>query len=209
MTHWGLLGISPLLFISTGCGGLFRSFLNSPWRARWQQPEVVIRSLALQPGAHVADLGAGGGYFTFRLADAVGPTGKVYAVDVDQGNLDYIARRAQEQGYANVDIILAKYDDPLLPEGEVDLIFTCDTYHHWENRADYFSSAARYLRPGGRIVIIDLNGSSWFAKLFGHWTPKDTIRQEMETAGYQFTRDFDFLSRQNFQVFTLNHQRQS
>lgn len=204
MTRWEFLVILPL-FISAGCGGLFRLFLNSPWRARWQQPEAVIQSLALQPGARVADLGAGGGYFTFRLADAVGPTGKVYAVDVDKGSLDYIARRAQKQGYTNVETILAKYDDPLLPKGDVDLIFTCDTYHHLENRTAYFASATRYLRPGGRIAIIDLNGSSWFAKLFGHWTPKDTIRSEMEAAGYQLNGDFDFLSRQNFQVFTLNH----
>jgi ubiquinone/menaquinone biosynthesis C-methylase UbiE len=179
--------------------------MNSPWRARWQQPEAVIRSLSIQPGSRVADLGSGGGYFTFRLADAVGPTGKVYAVDVDKGSLDYIARRAEEQGYANVETILAKYDDPLLPAGGVDLIFTCDTYHHLEARTDYFASTARYLRPGGRIAIIDLNGSSWFAKLFGHWTPKDSIRSEMEAAGYQLNGDFDFLSRQNFQVFTLNH----
>ena len=206
MTRWEVFTVLPL-FISAGCGSLFRSFLNSPWRARWQQPEAVIRSLALQPGAQVADLGAGGGYFTFRLADAVGPAGKVYAVDVDKGNLDYIARRAQEQGYTNVETILAKYDDPLLPTGGIDLIFTCDTYHHLEARTDYFASAARYLRPGGRVAIIDLNGSTWFAKLFGHWTPKDTIRSELEAAGYQLNGDFDFLSRQNFQVFALNHQK--
>lgn len=203
MVRWELFVILPL-FLSAGCGGLFRSFLNSPWRARWQQPEAVIRSLALRPGNHVADLGAGGGYFTFRLADSVGPAGKVYAVDVDQGNLDYIARRAKEQGYANVETILAKYDDPLLPQGSIDLIFTCNTYHHLENRADYFASAARYLRPGGRVAIIDLNGSSWFHTLFGHWTPKETSRKEMEAAGYQLNGDFDFLSRQNFQIFALS-----
>src|SRR5262249_37348270 len=107
MTRWEVFTVLPL-FISAGCGSLFRSFLNSPGRARWQQPEAVIRSLALQPGAQVADLGAGGGYFTFRLADAVGPAGKVYAVDVDKGNLDYIARRAQEQGDTNVETNLAK-----------------------------------------------------------------------------------------------------
>jgi ubiquinone/menaquinone biosynthesis C-methylase UbiE len=180
--------------------------MNSPWRARWQQPEAVIQSLSIRPGDRVADLGAGGGYFTFRLADAVGPRGKVYAVDVDTGSLDYIARRAQEQGYANIEVILAKYDDPLLPEGGVDLIFTCNTYHHLENRTDYFASAARYLRPDGRVAVIDLNGKSWFHKLFGHWTAKETSRGEMEAAGYSLTNDFEFLSRQTFQVFTLNHQ---
>jgi ubiquinone/menaquinone biosynthesis C-methylase UbiE len=163
----------------------------------------VVQTLAIQPGAQVADLGAGGGYFTFRLADAVGPTGKVYAVDVDKGNLDYIAQRAKEQGYTNVETILAKYDDPLLPQKGVDLIFTCNVYHHLENRTDYFSSAARYLKPDGRVAIIDLNGNSWVHRLFlfGHWTPKETTRDELEAAGYALAHDFDFLSRQTFQVF--------
>jgi arsenite methyltransferase len=200
MTYWILLAAIPL-FVVTGCGGITRSFLNSPWRARWQQPEAVIRSLTLQPGAHVADLGAGGGYFTFRLADAVGPTGKVYAVDVDKGNLDHIAQQAKEQGYTNVETVLAKYDDPLLPQAGVDLIFTCNTYHHLENRSDYFESAARYLHPDGRVAIIDLAGKGWLFKWLGHWTPKETVRNEMETAGYVLTNDFDFLSRQNFQMF--------
>ena len=200
MTYWVILAIIPL-FLFTGCGGISRSFLNSPWRARWQQPEAVIRSLAIQPGAHVADIGAGGGYFTFRLADAVGPTGKVYAVDVDEGNLDYIAQRAKEEGYTNVETVLAKNDDPLLSQAAVDLIFTCNTYHHLENRSDYFESAARYLRPDGRVAVIDLAGTGWLFKWLGHWTSKDMIRQEMETAGYQLTNNFDFLARQNFQVF--------
>lgn len=202
-THW-LIAVAVPLFVCAGCGGLFRTFLNSPWRARWQQPEAVIRSLSIRQGSSVADLGAGGGYFTFRLADAVGSTGKVYAVDVDKGSLDYIARRAKEQGYTNVEVILAKYDDPLLPKGDVDLIFTCNTYHHLENRSDYFASAARYLRPDGRVAVIDLNGSTWLHKLFGHWTAKETSRSEMEAAGYSLTNDFTFLTRQNFQIFQKN-----
>jgi ubiquinone/menaquinone biosynthesis C-methylase UbiE len=206
MTQWVIFVGIPL-FVFAGCGSIYRASLNSPWRARWQQPEVVIHSLTLQPGMQVADLGAGGGYFTFRLADAVGPTGKVYAVDVDKGNLDYIAHRAKEQGYTNVETVLAKYDDPLIPQGGVDLIFSCNVYHHLENRSEYFRSAARYLKPDGRVAIIDLAGVGWLFKLLGHWTPKEKIRGEMTTAGYRFVNDFDFLSRQNFQVFSLSPQR--
>ncbi len=200
MTSWIILAAIPL-FVFAGCGDITRSLYNSPWRARWQQPERVVQTLAIQSGARVADLGAGGGYFTFRLADAVGPAGKVYAVDIDKGNLDYIARRAQEQGYSNVETVLAKYDDPLLPKGDIDLIFTCNTYHHLQNRADYFKSAARYLKPEGRVAIIDLNGTGWINRLFGHWTPKETTRDELQAAGYSLTGDFDFLQRQTFQVF--------
>lgn len=204
MTHYWLIAVAVPLLVGAGCSGIFRTSLNSPWRARWQQPEAVIHSLSIRPGSSVADLGAGGGYFTFRLADAVGPAGKVYAVDVDKNSLDYIARRAREQGYTNVEVILAQYDDPLLPADGVDLIFTCNTYHHLENRTDYFASAARYLRPGGRVAVIDLNGNSWFHKFFGHWTAKEAIRGEMEAAGYSLTNDFPFLTRQNFQIFQKN-----
>lgn len=205
MTQWIIFAALPL-FLFTGCGGISRSFYNSPWRARWQQPEVVIHSLFIKPGDHVADLGAGGGYFTFRLADTVGPTGRVYAVDVDKGNLDYIAQRAKEQGYTNVETILAKYDDPLLPQEGVDLIFTCNVYHHLENRTDYFTTAARYLKPHGRVAVIDLNGNSWVHKLFlfGHWTPKETTHDELVAAGYSLANDFNFLERQTFQVFKKN-----
>jgi arsenite methyltransferase len=204
MTHGALMIGLPLLVLA-GCGSISRTLMNASWRDRWQQPNVVIQSLSIKSGDRVADLGAGGGYFTFRLADAVGPIGKVYAVDVDKGNLDYINRRAKEQGYTNVETILAKYDDPLLPEGGVDLIFTCNVYHHLDNRPAYFKSAARYLRPAGRIAIIDLGGTSWVHRFFGHWTGKETSRSELEVAGYQLTNEFDFLTRQNFQVFTPNH----
>jgi SAM-dependent methyltransferase len=99
---------------------------------------------------------------------------------------------------------LAKPNDPLLPSHGVDLIFTCNTYHHLTDRTEYFQSAARYLRPEGRVAIVDLAGKSWFIRFLGHWTPKEISRREMEAAGYSLTNDFDFLSRQTFQVFEKN-----
>jgi arsenite methyltransferase len=200
MSAYALFIGVPLL-VCTGCGSISRTFMNASWRDRWQQPEAVIQSLSLQPGNQVADLGAGGGYFTFRLADAVGPTGKVYAVDIDKGNLEYIASQAAQKGYRNVETILAKPDDPLLPATGVDLIFTCNTYHHLTERTVYFESATRYLKPDARVAIIDLSGKSWIFRILGHWTPKETSRSEMEAAGYTLTNDFEFLSRQTFQVF--------
>ncbi len=208
MMRWTIVTALSML-VCTACGSLSRAFMNASWRDRWQQPQAVIRSLALQPGDQVADLGAGGGYFTFRLADAVGPTGKVYAVDIDKGHLAYIARRAQQRGYTNIETILARPDDPLLPQSGVDLIFTCNTYHHLKDRVDYFASTMRSLRPDGRVAIIDLGANNWLFRLLGHWTPKETIRREMEAAGYQLTNDFDFLTRQNFQVFRKNSSSQT
>ena len=203
MTSWVLILGIPLL-VGAGCSSISRAFMNASWRDRWQHPEIVVHSLALQPGNQVADLGAGGGYFTFRLADAVGPTGKVYAVDIDKSNLEYIASQAAKRGYRNIETILAKPDDPLLPATGIDLIFTCNTYHHLTKRTAYFQSATRYLHPDGRVAIIDLNDKNWLFRLLGHWTPKETSRREMETAGYSLKDDFSFLDRQTFQVFRKN-----
>jgi len=184
-----------------GCTQLKRFAYEGWGRDKWQKPDEVIRSLQLQPGNRVADLGSGGGYFTFRLAKAVGPSGHVYAVDVDEGLNAYIAGRARDEGFNNVDVILAKYDDPLLPAAGVDLVFTSDTYHHLENRVAYFRNARKYLRPGGRVAIIEFAGKGWFDSWFGHWTPSETIRTEMEAAGYRLQQEFTFLPRQFFLVF--------
>jgi arsenite methyltransferase len=186
-----------------GCTSLKRFAYEGFGRDKWQKPDEVIQALQLRPGDCVADLGSGGGYFTFRLAQAVGPTGHVYAVDVDTGLNDYIVRRAHADGFDNVSVILAKYDDPMLPVDGVDMIFTSDTYHHLEHRVDYFRNARRYLRAGGRVAIIELAGKGWFDAWFGHWTPSTTIRQELEAAGYQLQHEFTFLRRQFFLVFVI------
>lgn len=186
----------------SGCT-TFKRFLYEGWRRdSWQQPERVVGELALKPGSRVADLGSGGGYFTFRLADAVGPSGRVYAVDIDEGMIEYVRSDARKRGYDNIETILASHDDPRLPAEGVDMIFTCNTYHHLSNRSAYFERAARYLRPGGRVAVIENSGKGWFAKFFGHFTPADVIRQEMEAAGYRLERAPDFIDRQSFQIFT-------
>ena len=121
-------------------------------------------------------------------------------MDVDRDMIDYVDSHAKEDGDLNVETVLAKYDDPLLPES-VDLIFTCNVYHHIEGRVEYFASAARYLRPGGRIAIVDFDGRHWTA-ILGHTTPMEVVKKEMQEAGYRLEREFDFLERQAFVVFS-------
>ena len=197
-----LLAIALLLPSWLSCGSLKRFAYEGFGRDKWQHPEQVIQVLAIRPGEQVADVGAGGGYFTFRLADAVGQNGRVYAVDVDEQMTDYLKDRAAKEGYRNVDVILSRPDDPQLPPGEIDLIFTSDTYHHIQGPTAYFAHAKRYLRPDGQLAIIDHNGKGWFAGLFGHYTPADTIRRDVEAAGYRLEHEYDFLPQQNFLVFT-------
>ena len=138
-----------LFFIALGCTGFGEVPYQSPDRKEWQLPERVIQSLGIRSGDRVADLGSGTGYFTFRLADAVGKDGKIYATDIDQDMNSYVVEEIQKRGYKNIKIIQAHPQDPLLPKKGVDIVFTCNAYHHLENRIHYFTNIKKYLRQGG------------------------------------------------------------
>ncbi len=196
---WQLI-VTFLSLICWGCSSFAHESMNNIGRDAWQQPKTVLESLNIRPGAHVADLGAGGGYFTFRLAEEVGPTGKVYAVDIDRDALNVITQYSRVKGIANVEVVQATESDPRLPEGHIDLIFICNTVHTLQNRLAYFRNVARYLRPNGRIAIIDYTPTG-FAWLFGHKTSKERIQKEMEEAGYRLSANFSYLSKQHFQIF--------
>ena len=192
--------LAGLLF--AGCAGLKQCAYRGVNRDQWQRPEKVIAALQIRPGDHIADLGAGGGYFTFKLANAVGATGKVYAVDIDREMTDLIAQQSEKDAVKNVSTIVSKADDPMLPESGVDLVFTSNTYHHIGNRVAYFAKLRKYLRPGGKIAIIDYDRRAWIEGLLRHYTPSEFIKREMEQAGYTLRQEFDFLDRQSFVIFT-------
>src|SRR3990167_1555747 len=103
------VAVTALLALVVGCASVKRWAYEGFNRDSWQKPEQVVRSLGIKPGDYVADLGAGGGYFTFRLSQAVGSSGKVYAVDVDQGMVEYLKQRTVDEGRRNVEVILAEY----------------------------------------------------------------------------------------------------
>jgi predicted methyltransferase len=187
--------VAAALFLG-GCGTVKRYAYEGFDRDEWQQPERVVADLALAPGAKVADLGAGGGYFTFRLARAVGPDGRVYAVDIDAGMNEHVARQAQKEGLANVRTVLAATDDAKLPE-PVDLLFTSNTYHHLEERVAYFRGVReRQLTPDGHVAIVEFRPGKT-----SHATARKTIEQEMGAAGFRLVKSFDYLERQHFLVF--------
>jgi predicted methyltransferase len=195
------LAVLVALSLPVGCGAFKRQSYAGFGRDGWQKPDEVIALLDVGPGDRVADIGAGGGYFTFRLADAVGDTGRVYAVDVDDDMIEYLRERAREEGRSNVEVIRGEFGDPLLPDGAIDLVFTCDTYHHLTDRTAYFAKLRTDLAPGARIAILDFNGTTGFAKWFGHATPRQTIVDELGAAGFRLVGDHDLIDRQNFLVF--------
>jgi ubiquinone/menaquinone biosynthesis C-methylase UbiE len=178
-------------------------FTRLPTRASWQRPERVVAALELEPGDRVADLGSGDGYFTFRLAEAVGTEGRVYAVDVDANTLAEVKREAQSRGLDNVITVEAEPSDPLLPDGEVDLVFLCNTYHHLSRRPDYFARLRRDLAPNGRVAVVEPldAGLAVLVNPPGHATPVDQVRDEMATAGYHPVASFDFLPVQSLEIF--------
>ena len=194
----GLVAVSLL----AGCTSL-RQWAYESGRDDWQKPDEIVTALEIQPGTTVADLGAGSGYFTGRLAAAVGPQGRVYAVDVDEKMNERLRRRLAEEGVANAEVVLGRYDDPLLPDGKIDLIFSSNTYHHIEDRPVYFANLQADLAPGGRIAILDHDGrKGWFVKLFGHFVEQDVILDEMGQAGYRLDADLPISDRQSFLVFS-------
>jgi ubiquinone/menaquinone biosynthesis C-methylase UbiE len=131
--------------------------LEGPQRVATQKIPEVLAKLRLKPGMVVADIGAGSGLFSRPLAKAVAPSGKVYAVDIQQDLLDYIGKRDQEENIRNVQTVLGEYDDPKLPARNVDLAFINDVLHHIQHRAQYLKALATYLKPSGRLAIIEMD----------------------------------------------------
>ena len=183
--------------------GSYIAALEAPSRDAWQQPEKVMAALALKPGESVADLGAGPGYFTLRFARAVGPSGKVYGVDISREMLEYLEKQAQADNLKNIQTVLAEPHNSRLRPDSVDLIFICDTLHHISDRATYYPLLLRALKPGGRLVNIDFHkrplpvGPPAEMKI----SQKEMIR-EAESAGFHLLREYDFLKYQYFLVFT-------
>lgn len=176
--------------------------LEDPARDEWQKPQEVIEKLGLKPGDIVADVGAGSGYFALRLARAVGPAGKVYAVDIDSQLLEYLARRAKDERLENIQTVLADPHDPKLSPSSLDMIFICNTLHHISQRSKYYRLLARALRPGGRLVNVDFHkrplpvGPPVDMKI-----AKNALIKELMPAGFRAVKEFDFLKYQYFLVF--------
>lgn len=178
----------------------YQQTLENPDRVAALQVERVVGTLAITPGMRIADLGAGTGIFTVPFARAAGPTGKVYAIDVDAGLLAIVAEKAKTAGVTTIETVVAGPADPRLPE-PVDLLFICDTMHHLPNQAEYVKQFGKLLRPGGRVVVIDFAEGKWPA---GHEaftiTPKQ-VDAWMEAAGFTRSATHTFLATNFFHVY--------
>ncbi len=168
------------------------------------RPDEIIEALGLSPGMNIIDLGSGGGYYTLRFAEIVGKTGRVYAVDTEGDNLAYIKNKARERGMDNVEVVHSAGDDVPLSDRMVDLIYSRNAYHHLTSRPEYFRRLRRLLKPRGRVALVDYDGRGSrfsFHRLFGHYTTRETVVDEMQKADYRLIEEHPILSQQFFLVF--------
>ncbi len=171
---------------------------DDPSRDAWQMPARVIDALQLKSGMKISDIGAGTGYFSMRLARVPGVS--VFAVDIEPKMVEYLKQRAQKEHALNVTAVRAGQANPNLPE-PVDVILVVDTYHHLPSRPAYFRELRKWLKPGGRIVIVDFRKDAPEGPpAHFRFTPQQ-IQDEMTQAGYELQSSHDFLPRQHFLIF--------
>jgi SAM-dependent methyltransferase len=176
--------------------------LEGPDRDTWQKSDRIMDTLSIADGSHVADLGAGAGWFTIRLARWVGPHGKVYAEDVQPEMIQAISRRVSREGFGWVLTRLGTAEDPMLPADELDAILIVDTYHEMENPVRLLANAAKALKARGRIGIVDFkkDGGGPGPPLEERVDPEAIIR-DANTAGLRLIGRETFLPFQFFLVF--------
>jgi SAM-dependent methyltransferase len=172
---------------------------DNPARDAWQKPDEVLDALHLQAASLVADIGAGTGYFSVRIAKRV-PEGKVFAADVEPDMLRYLDARAKREHLANLAPVQAGAATANLPE-PVDLVLVVDTYHHIDDRTRYFAALQSSLRPGGRVVIIDFTADAPNGPPAQHRISPERVIEELGAAGYELVEKFDFLPRQYGLIF--------
>jgi cyclopropane fatty-acyl-phospholipid synthase-like methyltransferase len=177
------------------------SIFDSPGREERLHLDRVMDALGIASGKTVADIGAGGGWFTVRAAKRVTETGTVYAVDINPDAIRYIENRAHKEGLHNVKTILSKADDPLLPPNTVDAVLLLKTYHEVAQPIRLLRNLRPALHPGARVGVIDRNGNGE-----NHGVAREIVVHEFQEAGYTLLSQYDFVKDDGmdyFLVFTV------
>ena len=175
---------------------------DDPARDAWQMPDRVIDALGLKPGQSVADIGAGTGYFTVRLAKSKAAP-LVYAVDIEESMVKYVRERAAKEGLKNVVAVQAAADRTNLP-APVDVALMVDTYHHIGNRVAYFSELKKLMKPSARLAIIDFRKGAPEGPPDEFRLLPEQISSELGKAGFTLQAQHDFLPRQQFLIFQVS-----
>ncbi|RKT45457.1 class I SAM-dependent methyltransferase [Thiocapsa rosea] len=187
--------------ISQVMGHQGAAWLERRTRVVEETPDRVVEGMGLAPDAQIADIGAGTGYFTFRIAEAV-PEGRVFAVDVQPEMLEVLGKRIERRAITNVIPVLGAEDDPKLPSESLDAVLLVDAYHEFAHPFEMMQGIRRALRPGGRVFLIEYRGEDPRVpiKPLHKMTQKQAIT-ELEAVGLRWVETLDILPTQHFMVF--------
>lgn len=177
----------------------YAALLEGAERVARLQVARVVAELGLSPGERVADIGSGSGLFTRPLAEAVGPDGVAYAVDIDRALLDLVAASSRKAGLTNLRTVLAAPHDPSLPE-PVDVVLICDTLHHIGNQGPYLRRLARYVKPEGRVAVIDFS-DTWPDGHDRMRYRESDLDKWMREAGFARSAAYDYLENSFFVIY--------
>jgi SAM-dependent methyltransferase len=178
-------------------------WLERPEREMEEEPDKALDALQLTRGSSVADVGAGSGYFTVRMAERVGPDGRVYAVDIQPEMLQLLGERLKRGRITNVTPVLGALDDPKLPEAALDLILMVDVYHEFSEPQKMLRRMRAALKPGGRLVLLEYRKEDPTVPIrFEHKMSVAEARMEVEAEGFTLAKVDEALPRQHILIFT-------
>jgi SAM-dependent methyltransferase len=178
------------------------AWLERPDREVQEQPQRLIAALGLEPTDVVADIGAGTGYMSFRLATEV-PEGTVLAVDIQPEMLDMLSFFQDINQIENVEPVLGEPDNPNLPDDQVDLVLMVDAYHEFEYPYEMMQGIVRSLKPNGRVVLVEYRGENWLLPIKRlHKMTEAQVKREMENVGLEWQETLEVLPQQHILIFS-------
>lgn len=189
--------VTAILAAFFGAAPLSLAAVDDATRDSQLQPERVMDAIGIRPGMVVGEAGAGRGYFTFKLARRVGEAGRIYANDIDEGALAYVRERCQREGVRNVETVVGQVDDPRFPVRGLDLVMMVYALHDFARPAAFLRTLKGYLRPDGRVVILDQNPEAGDA----HFFPRDRVVTVFRESGYDLVQEEGFLTKDLLLVF--------
>jgi ubiquinone/menaquinone biosynthesis C-methylase UbiE len=189
----------PIAQVMSAAGS---DWLDRPERESEEHPDQALEALDLKRGMVVADVGAGSGFMSFKMAKLVGPAGKVYANDVQPEMLEKLRARAQRDKVANVQTVLGTETDPKLPAGSIDLILMVDVYHEFSHPQEMLDRMREALKPAGRLVLVEYRKEDPKIPIRPeHKMSVADVKTEVEAEGYQFDQVIEVLPRQHIIIF--------
>ena len=180
---------------------------GAPWlvrseREEEEQPDKALDELKIPKGATVADIGAGVGYMTWRMAERVGPKGRVYANDIQPQMLDQLQKNMRERHITNVEPVLGEPDDPKLPQGHMDLVLMVDVYHEFTHPQQMLRHIRESLKPDGRLVLLEYRAEDPNVPILKlHKMTVDQVKAELQPEGFRFDKVIETLPRQHILIF--------